>query len=71
MLAATAATIFSGAMEERTKFTGYIIYTVFITALTYPIVGHWVWGGSWLSQLGFYDFAGSTVVHGVGAWRGL
>lgn len=71
MFAATAATIVSGAMAERTKFTGYLIYTVFITALIYPIVGHWVWGGGWLSDLGFYDFAGSTVVHGVGAWAGL
>jgi len=71
MFAATAATIVSGAMAERTKFTGYIIYTVFITALIYPIVGHWVWDGGGLSQLGFYDFAGSTVVHGVGAWAEL
>jgi Amt family ammonium transporter len=71
MFAATAATIVSGAMAERTKFTGYIIYTIFITALIYPIVGHWIWGGGWLSDLGFYDFAGSTVVHGVGAWAGL
>lgn len=71
MFAATAATIVSGAMAERTKFTAYLIYTVFITALIYPIVGHWVWGGGWLSDLGFYDFAGSTVVHGVGAWAGL
>jgi len=71
MFAATAATIVSGAMAERTKFTGYLVYTVFITAVIYPIVGHWVWGGGWLSDLGFYDFAGSTVVHGVGAWAGL
>lgn len=71
MFAATAATIVSGAMAERTKFTGYLMYTIFITALIYPIVGHWVWGGGWLSDLGFYDFAGSTVVHGVGAWAGL
>jgi Amt family ammonium transporter len=71
MFAATAATIVSGAMAERTKFTGYLVYTIFITALIYPIVGHWVWGGGWLSDLGFYDFAGSTVVHGVGAWAGL
>ncbi len=71
MFAATAATIVSGAMAERTKFTGYIVSTIFITALIYPIVGHWIWGGGWLSDLGFYDFAGSTVVHGVGAWAGL
>ncbi len=71
MFAATAATIVSGAMAERTKFTSYLIYTVCITAFIYPVVGHWVWGGGWLSDLGFYDFAGSTVVHGVGAWAGL
>jgi len=71
MFAATAATIVSGAMAERTKFTGYLVYTLFITGLIYPIVGHWVWGGGWLSDIGFYDFAGSTVVHGVGAWAGL
>ncbi|MCW9709170.1 ammonium transporter [Aliifodinibius sp. 1BSP15-2V2] len=71
MFAATAATIVSGAMAERTKFTGYLIYTLFISAIIYPVVGHWVWGGGWLADLGFYDFAGSTVVHGVGAWAGL
>lgn len=71
MFAATAATIVSGTMAERTKFSGYLIYTVFITAIIYPVVGHWVWGGGWLSDIGFYDFAGSTVVHGVGAWAGL
>ncbi|MDZ7689870.1 MAG: ammonium transporter [Balneolaceae bacterium] len=71
VFAATAATIVSGAMAERTKFTAYIVCTIFITALIYPVVGHWIWGGGWLSNLGFYDFAGSTVVHGVGAWAGL
>ncbi|MFN1834584.1 ammonium transporter [Balneola sp. MJW-20] len=71
VFAATAATIVSGAMAERTKFTGYLLYTVFITALIYPIVGHWIWGGGWLSSIGFHDFAGSTVVHSVGAWAGL
>jgi Amt family ammonium transporter len=71
--AATAATIVSGAMAERTKFKSYIIYSVFITALVYPIVVHWVWGGGWLSQLDtpFVDFAGSTVVHSVGGWAAL
>lgn len=71
MFAATAATIVSGAMAERTKFTGYLIYTIFITAIIYPVVGHWAWGNGWLADFGFYDFAGSTVVHSVGAWAGL
>ena len=71
VFAATAATIISGAMAERTNFIGYLVYTVFITGLIYPIVGHWIWGGGWLSSLGFHDFAGSTVVHSVGAWAGL
>lgn len=71
VFAATAATIVSGAVAERTKFTAYIIYTVCITAFIYPVVGHWIWGGGWLADLGFYDFAGSTVVHSVGAWAGL
>ncbi len=71
--AATAATIVSGAMAERTKFTSYLIYSVFITGLFYPVVVHWVWGGGWLSQLDtpFVDFAGSTVVHSVGGWAAL
>ena len=71
VFAATAATIVSGAMAERTKFSSYLIYNVAITALIYPVVGHWVWGGGWLSQLGFTDFAGSTVVHSVGGWAAL
>ena len=71
VFAATAATIVSGAMAERTKFVGYLVYSVFITALIYPIVGHWIWGGGWLSNLGMLDFAGSTVVHSVGGWAAL
>jgi Amt family ammonium transporter len=72
VFAATAATIVSGAMAERTKFTGYLIYSVVITALVYPISGHWIWSGvGWLGNLGFHDFAGSTVVHSVGGWAGL
>jgi Amt family ammonium transporter len=63
---ATAATIVSGAMAERTKFISYCIYSVIISALIYPISGHWIWGGGWLSTLGFHDFAGSTAVHMVG-----
>lgn len=63
---ATAATIVSGAMAERTKFSTYCIYSVIISAIIYPISGHWIWGGGWLAQLGFHDFAGSTAVHMVG-----
>ena len=73
---ATAATIVSGAMAERTKFTGYLLYSVFISALIYPVFGSWAWGSlfngnGWLENLGFIDFAGSTVVHSVGGWAGL
>ncbi|MBZ4688362.1 MAG: ammonium transporter [Clostridiales bacterium] len=68
---ATAATIVSGAMAERTKFIAYLLYSIGISAIIYPIVGHWIWGGGWLSELGFKDFAGSTVVHSVGGWAGL
>jgi len=66
VFAATAATIVSGAVAERTKFGAYVIFSIIITALIYPFVGHWVWGGGWLSEKGFVDFAGSTVVHSVG-----
>jgi Amt family ammonium transporter len=66
VFAATAATIVSGAMAERTKFTAYLIYSLAISAAIYPISGHWIWGGGWISKLGFVDFAGSTVVHSVG-----
>jgi Amt family ammonium transporter len=68
---ATAATIVSGAMAERTKFSSYLMYTVMISGLVYPISGHWIWGGGWLSQLGFHDFAGSTAVHMVGGVAAL
>lgn len=73
---ATAATIVSGAMAERTKFTGYLLYSVIISALIYPVFGSWAWGSlfngeGWLEKLGFIDFAGSTVVHSVGGWAGL
>ena len=71
VFAATAATIVSGAVAERTQFKAYLIYSVFITGLIYPVVGRWIWGGGWLSDLGFMDFAGSTVVHSVGGWAGL
>jgi Amt family ammonium transporter len=68
---ATAATIVSGAMAERTKFASYCIYSVVISAIIYPISGHWIWGGGWLAQLGFHDFAGSTAVHLVGGVAGF
>ncbi|MFH2091242.1 MAG: ammonium transporter [Pseudomonadota bacterium] len=76
VFAATAATIVSGAMAERTKFVGYITYSIFISALIYPIFGSWAWGSlfngsGWLESLGFIDFAGSTVVHSVGGWAAL
>ncbi|MCY1348267.1 Ammonia channel [compost metagenome] len=76
MFAATAATIASGAMAERTRYAGYLIGAVVISGLIYPIFGSWAWGGAyggqgWLARLGFVDFAGSTVVHSVGAWCAL
>ena len=63
---ATAATIVSGAMAERTKFNMYLVYSAVISLLIYPVEGHWTWGGGWLSELGFHDFAGSAIVHSVG-----
>lgn len=63
---ATSATIVSGAMAERTKFIAYLIYSAAISILIYPVSGHWIWGGGWLSDMGFHDFAGSTAVHMVG-----
>lgn len=76
VFAATAATIVSGAMAERTRFIGYLVYSVLITLFIYPIFGSWAWGGlldggGWLEKLGFLDFAGSTVVHSVGGWLAL
>lgn len=66
-----AATIVAGGMAERMKFQAYLIYSFVISALIYPIVGHWIWGGGWLSQIGFADFAGSTVVHLTGGIAAL
>lgn len=76
VFAATAATIVSGAMAERTKFVSYLIYSLVISAFVYPIFGSWAWGGlfhgkGWLEKLGFIDFAGSTVVHSIGGWASL
>ena len=71
VFAATAATIVSGAMAERTKFISYLVYSAIISAVIYPISGHWIWGGGWLAQMGMHDLAGSTVVHSVGGWLAL
>ena len=68
---ATAATIVSGAMAERTKFSVYCMYSILISAIIYPISGHWIWGGGWLAEMGFHDFAGSTAVHMVGGVAAL
>lgn len=76
VFAATAATIVSGAMAERTKFVGYLIYSAVLCAFIYPVFGSWAWGsllngGGWLEGMGFIDFAGSTVVHSIGGWAAL
>jgi Amt family ammonium transporter len=71
MFAATAATIVSGAVAERIKLTSFMIFTVLYVGFVYPIVGAWKWGGGFLDGMGFYDFAGSTLVHGVGGWAAL
>jgi Amt family ammonium transporter len=69
--AGTAATIVSGAVAERIKFLAFLVISLVLAGISYPITGHWVWGGGWLSNLGFWDFAGSTVVHSVGGWMAL
>ncbi len=71
IFAATCATIVSGAMAERTKFTSYILFCFAATIVIYPLIGHWIWGGGFLSQLGFRDFAGGTAVHTVGGMCAL
>jgi Amt family ammonium transporter len=71
VFAATAATIVSGAMAERTKFVAYCVYSAVISLIIYPVVGHWIWGGGWLAEKGMIDFAGSTVVHSVGGWAAM
>lgn len=71
MFAATAATIVSGAVAERVKLPSFLVFSAIYVAVVYPIVGSWKWGGGWLDQMGFYDFAGSTLVHSVGGWAAL
>ena len=71
MFAATAATIVSGAVAERVKLSSFLVFSTFYVAIVYPMVGMWHWGGGWLSELGFHDFAGSTIVHAVGGWAAL
>ncbi len=68
---ATAASIVSGALAERVRMWSFFLFTLLLTAFIYPIVGAWTWGGGWLFELGFQDFAGSTIVHGVGGWAAL
>ncbi len=69
--AGTAATIVSGAVAERIKFIDFLIFSLLLVGIAYPITGHWIWGGGWLYKAGFWDFAGSTVVHSVGGWAAL
>jgi ammonium transporter, Amt family len=71
MFAATAATIVSGAVAERIQLDAFLLFSAMYVALVYPVLGSWQWGGGWLDELGFYDFAGSTVVHSVGGWAAL
>lgn len=71
VFAGTAATIVSGAVAERIKYMSFIVFTLFLVAFIYPVVGHWIWGGGWLAKAGMWDFAGSTVVHSVGGWAAL
>ncbi|NJM61945.1 MAG: ammonium transporter [Oscillatoriales cyanobacterium RU_3_3] len=71
VFAGTAATIVSGAVAERIKFMDFLIFCLLLVGIAYPITGHWIWGGGWLAKAGFWDFAGSTVVHSVGGWAAL
>ena len=71
VFAGTAATIVSGCVAERIHYKSFMVFSVFLVAISYPITGHWIWGGGWLQKLGMWDFAGSTVVHSVGGWAGL
>jgi len=69
--AGTAATVVSGAVAERIRYDAFIIFSILLVGISYPITGHWIWAGGWLAEMGFKDFAGSTVVHSVGAWAAL
>jgi ammonium transporter, Amt family len=71
VFAGTAATIVSGSVAERIKYLSFIVFSFLLVAFVYPVTGHWIWGGGWLSAAGFWDFAGSTVVHSVGGWAAL
>jgi ammonium transporter, Amt family len=71
VFAGVAVTIVSGAVAERIKFLAFVLFSLFLGGIGYPIIGHWIWGGGWLSKMGFWDFAGSTVVHSVGGWAAL
>lgn len=71
VFAGTAATIVSGAVAERVKFLSFVVFSFVMVGILYPVTGHWIWGGGWLAGLGFWDFAGSTVVHSVGGWAAL
>jgi Amt family ammonium transporter len=71
VFAGTAATIVSGAVAERIKFVDFLIFSILLVGIAYPITGHWIWGGGWLADRGFWDFAGSTVVHSAGGWAAL
>jgi Amt family ammonium transporter len=71
VFAGTAAPIVSGAVNERTKYGSFLVFSLVLTAVLYPLTGHWIWGGGFLAKMGFFDFAGSTVVHSVGGWAAL
>ncbi len=71
VFAGTAATIVSGAVAERVKFISFILFSFLLVGVIYPLGGHWAWGGGWLADMGFLDFAGSTVVHSIGGWCAL
>lgn len=71
VFAGTAATIVSGSVAERIKYISFVVFSFLLVAFVYPVTGHWIWGGGWLATAGFWDFAGSTVVHSVGGWAAL